>query len=349
MKEKKLMKKIIKRRNHFVPEMYLKSWSYDTSRIMEYRLLVAHEKEYLWKPSPIAGTAKIDNLYVRIENGEETDDFEDMFNHKYESKTKAIIDKICCDSTLSADEWKQIIDFVIVQIVRTPAFYSKILPVMIKIVDNSLEKCMDKLTKIDFESLKDEEYKEMGKVDLPVSIQTIADNNDNECKIVKVSASVGKNLWLWSIENSFVKVLQRLHDFEWSILSSDEKCKWPTSDNPVICLNRYSKDPYDFWGVVGHIGNEIIFPISPYKALYVQIGKVYPRNIKLSFDASKRLKELIVNNAFRSVYCDKKDEEIPQIRPRTVDLKRFQEDRALVEEWYDVYKEQEGDFIRKLD
>src|SRR5699024_11588180 len=57
---------------------------------------------------------------------------------------------------------------------------------------------------------------------------------------------------------------------DWSsdVCSSD----LPTSDNPVINLNYYRKDKYDFNGGWGVDNTCIMMPLTPKHLLYTQVG-----------------------------------------------------------------------------
>ena len=44
------------------------------------------------------------------------------------------------------------------------------------------------------------------------------------------------------------ETIKVLHKHEWKIINLDDKVKIPTSDDPVICLNYYSNNNYDFGG-----------------------------------------------------------------------------------------------------
>ena len=78
---------MIKRHNHYVPEMYLKNWA-KGNKISTYCLLVPNANVPVWKDQSLKYSASIDNFYVRQENGREMDDFENEFMQKYETPAK---------------------------------------------------------------------------------------------------------------------------------------------------------------------------------------------------------------------------------------------------------------------
>ena len=71
----------ISRNNHYIPQMYLQQWGTD-NKIYVYRLLVSDAKVPVWAQQAISRTASMPNLYTRISDGNELDDFEANFNMK---------------------------------------------------------------------------------------------------------------------------------------------------------------------------------------------------------------------------------------------------------------------------
>jgi hypothetical protein len=74
------------RNNHFVPQTYLKRWSFDGKRIWGYPLLVPHINVPAWSLYSIRGIAYRTHLYTKLAlNGEETDEFERWLDKEFES------------------------------------------------------------------------------------------------------------------------------------------------------------------------------------------------------------------------------------------------------------------------
>ena len=76
---------------------------------------------------------------------------------------------------------------------------------------------------------------------------------DPDSKTAKISAEavVGRGYWLFSIKTALTKTQRVLHEQHWTILSPAEGLSWFTSDDPVVRLNYYSPDKYNFdggWG-----------------------------------------------------------------------------------------------------
>jgi hypothetical protein len=57
----------------------------------------------------------------------------------------------------------------------------------------------------------------------------------------------------------------------WNVIHAAVGIYFPTSDDPVICLNYNSESEYDFKGGWGKKNGNIIMPISPKQLLITQI------------------------------------------------------------------------------
>lgn len=156
---------------------------------------------------------------------------------------------------------------------------------------------------------------------------------------------VGKSTWLYCIESLLSKTSSVLHKHEWSIITASEGVDWPTSDDPVLCLNYYEDGDYDFNGGWGNNGSEIIMPINPKKAIYTQVGERHPKYMSFDYKKSVLLKELIVQHAFAYVYASDIDRKIPKIRQRTVDLYEYTRLKKEFDDWYEKYQEGEVPYL----
>lgn len=67
-----------------------------------------------------------------------------------------------------------------------------------------------------------------------------------ESGLLRVEASIGRSLWLWSLKHVLTKSLDVLHQHRWTILRSPPEVEWLTSDSPVVRLNYHDAQNYDF-------------------------------------------------------------------------------------------------------
>lgn len=341
------MTAIIKRHNHYVPEMYLDNWA-QNKRIYTYQLLTSHENVPVWKSSAVKNTASIDNLYVRQSNGKEADDFEDFFMQNYETPAKDPLIKACTNQRMSTDDWWKLIEFVASQIVRTPSHYFKMHGIFKDAMPAILDTLSSKLNTVPIDEIKNHPKSVQKEELIPLSVRNTGVKPDDGHTIIEIQTINGKSLWLRSIKHLLSEGSSILHKHKWSIITVAEGVKWPTSDDPVICLKHTGPGKYDFEGKWGQSGTELIMPISPTKALYTQVGSKQPPRIALDHDQSILIKRIIVEHAFMFVYASEEDDDIPKIRQRIVDLNEYERVENEYKEWYDKYMEKEVPFLESM-
>ena len=59
---------------------------------------------------------------------------------------------------------------------------------------------------------------------------------------------VGRDLWLFGSVRLLTQTAKVLLEQKWSILRPPEGLEWFTSDDPVVRLNYYAENRYDFKG-----------------------------------------------------------------------------------------------------
>ena len=337
----------ISRNNHYVPQFYLEKWG-SNKKIWKYALLVPNENVPMWTSSSIKHTASQDNLYVRWYDGVEIDDFEQFFGSEFENKAKQSIDKAVSGERLSMDDWHNMIDFVGAQIVRTPAFYQKMRPIIRNAMKQALEESVEKLQKIeDISVLKAANHKIQSSFDqelIPIQYVDEGESNISGFVDVRFETVEGKSTWLWAMRHLIKEPLKQLHNHKWSIITTEVPI--PTSDDPVICLNYYSENDYIFDGGWMQKGTEIICPISPYKILYTQVGVRHEPRIWYTKDQSAVFKKMIVEHAFREVYAMDQDPEVCVIRPRIINQELFVTEKREVDGWYQTYIDGESTMLK---
>jgi len=326
------------RDNHFVPQLYLKNFATPSGEVLEYRILVSRSSVPVWKPVNVAGTGYEKNLYTRIVRGEEADDIEQWLNREFESPAKEPFQKVLADKELTQGDWKILVRFLASQIVRTPAFLIKYLPLWnrmapvvldqsLKDVDARLREARESGQKIVEDNVPHTEYFPMktDRKDLP------------EEKKVQFTTKlvVGRGLWFYTMKHTLTNTLKVLHKHKWAILEAPARLGWFTSDDPVICLNFRSESDYDFNGGWNRARANILFPLSPRHLMFTEIGaNSYPRQVPSRYHA-RLFRRMIAEHAHRRIYSLAEDGKIPQLKPRLVDAVAFQNERKLWEAWYE--------------
>lgn len=230
------MNQNISHRNHYIPQFYLKNWSSDGRTIQTYSILVSNENVPYWTKQSIKNTAVWNDFYTRVVGVEELDDFEHWFDREFESPAKPIFDKLISGAKLSREEHKALSRFVFAQYLRTPAAYLRLTKQNSKIFPNVMDTVLEKLnhaSKREFQRSRPCQSA-ISKEDVlfPLKISL-----DRENSMVEVKTVIGKGFYLHDLKHlltSTVRVSERLN---WQVLHASDDVSFPTSDDPVICLN----------------------------------------------------------------------------------------------------------------
>jgi hypothetical protein len=137
-----------------------------------------------------------------------------------------------------------------------------------------------------------------------------------------------------------------LEEHKWTIMTPAPGLAWFTSDDPVIRLNYYGDGAYDFGGGTGKNGAEILFPLSPKCLMYTRIGYNSPkRGTAFSRSHTELIRRIIAEHAFRYIYAQLPDNDIPTLRPRVVDNERYQREQTYWNTWHSSQLAAENDLL----
>lgn len=166
---------------------------------------------------------------------------------------------------------------------------------------------------------------------------------------LKLEVLMGRSLWLGITRGILTdsSSLNTLLQHKWTILHPAEGLSWFTSDCPIIRLNYYKRSHYDFKGGWGNKGSEILFPLSPNHLMYTKVGDRRPwaRGTKAPLWFTKSVRQMIAENAYRYVFAVEEDASVSAFRPRTIDKKRFQEEKAYWKNWHEQNSKAELEYL----
>lgn len=336
----------INRDNHYVPQMYLRQWA-TGNRIMEYRLLVPHEGMHLWSNPGLSHVAVQKDLYVRVADNEESDDFEIDFNRLIETPATKPLRALCNGEKLTSEEWIIINDYILAQYMRTPAFYLK----SHDSIQKATEAALNEMT-FDFNVPSEKRTQNTNNKEntlLPVDIKFSRGVPDVKHATLEINTVVGKNAWLMAIYNSFSSksdIRNTFRKLKWSIVTCHSNYEWPTSDNPFTVVNPNGFT--EFTNGLTNRQNVFLLPISPSIVLMSKPVGRFDWRIDADEQQTKYIIQYIVKNAYQYIYAKHEDIYIPSLRPRTVDLELFNKIRSMFENWYSNYKEQEGPYLNSI-
>jgi len=291
------------------------------------------------------------HLYTQTLSGRETDEFERWIDKNYESPAKDSIDRVVTDKRLTKDDWDILIRFLALQDVRTPARLLEHLDRGRNTHEDTLREVIENL-KVEMESnntrlLEDASVnsKDYDK-HFPLKVTTEL-NPGSEMGTTKVESYIGRSTWIHSMKALLINTEQILHKHKWSIIKPAIGYSWFTSDNPVIKLNYTNDNEYDFGGSWGRNKGNIIFPIGPQHAMFVQIGdRPIPKGTRLTVPQTIQLRKFIAEHAHRKIFSDQFDDEVPSIRPRHISSEKVKFERSQLENWHRQNNELESEFFR---
>jgi len=335
-------------KNHYVPECYLQRWENSAGKVYVYRTLVSHPNVPIWKPYFVSAIAYQRHLYTQVISGNESDALETWLDREFESPANPILEKATCNRRLSKQDWEILIKFLAAQDVRTPAKLLEHLKRMPKILGITLKETLQelkrKLKNEGIDSIKNySKTKNTGQ--FPIKVNTHIEEGAEE-GILKANTYAGRSTWIHSIKHLLNHTSEILHTHKWSIIKPAKGYFWPTSDNPVVKVNYYSPGKYDLKGGWGNPKGNILFPIGPEHALFVQIDdRPIPKGSRVSEQLTKELIKFIVGNANRLIFCNTEDVDIPRIRKRIIDQDRLKRENEGMKNWLKENADMEREYF----
>ena len=293
----------------------------------------------MWKPSTTSGVGYRVHLYTRVVAGQESDDIETWLDREFERPAAEPLEKAISGCKLTPNDWKYLIRFVAAQIVRTPAYFidnrrrwEADVP---KLLGETLRQSVEKWEAATRAGIRLVAEKAPNSEYLPLHI-SVEKNSGSPGGTVKTTVLLNRDTWFFSMKHLLtVGAGRQLHDYRWTIVSPCEGASWFTSDDPVIRLNFYVNGAYDFKGGVGMPGAEILLPLSPTHLLYAQVGhKPPPRGTIMSPQHTAMIRRFIAEHAHRMIFAASPEQDIVDLRPRTVDEQRFREEEQMWQDWH---------------
>lgn len=328
---KEIPSKNITRDNHYVPRMYLKNWSIDKQTIWTYSLLVQHASVPYWRKESIKSASAWKDLYTRMVNTKDIDDFEIWFDTEFESPAKHVLDKILSGTRLGKQDNIILSKYIAAQHVRTPARLNEILALGREILPDIMQDALNKTSDI-AKALNCNTSKAMDVADyiLPLKLDIDSDNG-----IITAKSVVGKGMYLDSVRYMLTRTLKPMYKYRWHIIQSAEKVSIPTSDDPVVCMNMTNFDEYNFHNGLMKKNSIIFIPVSPKYIAITQVGFNYPfEKFSGEIEWSNFFRKVIIEHAYRYVYADSEQRGMLAINPRIVNEKLYKQEQLDIRNWY---------------
>ena len=282
----------------------------------------------IWNYSTIRSTGSWLDLYTRVVESEELDDFEKWFNSEFETPVKPVLEKILSGSSISSIESVCLSRYIASQHIRTPAGANHLFALLKKSWPHIIA---DVHRKLNITPIPKANPTVPVEPDLfPVKITVDRDN-----QTIATETLIGRGMYLYALRHLLTNTAQIMDTYTWQVINAADGITFPTSDDPVICLNYYAENEYDFKGGWGMPNGNIIFPISPTKLLFTQIGSHrFVPELDHSQKWSLFFRKIILEHAHRYIYDFEPHDDVPHIRPRVVDREFFLFEQKEIENWH---------------
>lgn len=327
------------RDNHFVPQFYLKRWSTNGNTVWDYRTIVHHPNEPVWKRSSIKNSACWKDLYTQHNQETIHTEIEDFFSINVETPSIPAFQKIDNGESLNSRDISTLVNLLIAQLFRTPYAMFKEARIIrgsfAKVVQKTAETVALELSSGNIASNMMNRGNYAGNRPFPAT--PLSYKLDRSTDEMRVSTTLGRQQFLSAFGNLYNGVVgEALRSYLWRIIRLPIGVELPTSDNPVAVFGLSPLDGRIVFDVgIGVPNAIIIFPLDTRHMLFTQVG--IPAYQLLKFEPNTHYSDLfiraIIQNAGLHIYAKKKIRPILNIRPREIDSKKATELLMVRQNW----------------
>lgn len=331
-----------RKNNHYVSQFYLRQWESSEDKTFQYSIVVPHENHPLWVEKSISGTAYHEHLYTQTKDGVDSDTFEKWIGDEIESPAKISVGKALKQQRLTSTDWHHLVRFLALQDVRTPSRLGMMLSHWKKEMPTFLNKTLQDIISSIQSSRLDIPLTETINVTGFHSILDVRVKPDPKKgnSTIETQAVVNRDFWVNSAQHILTNTYHALLSHRWTILHSPNGFSWCTSDHPVVCMKDKKFAGYDTnigWGTPDA---EIFMPLSPHHLLYTRVGIRPPsKGFVLQEHNARRFQEAITRRAHRAIFSATRNNVVPKLRPRTVDLEVFQREKELWQKFHENHRQ----------
>jgi hypothetical protein len=313
--------------------------------------MVPHENCSSWKQYSNSAIPKHRHLYTRVIAAGETDEFERWLDREFESPADNVLEGAVTDCRLSRNDWRVLARYVAAQDLRTPTRLAWLIETMATTLSETLQETVENSVKELEAALKEGRRPKRPELPdatgFPARVTIERSPNVDGGGQLRVETVTGRAMWLFNIRHSLTSIGHVLEGHRWTVLRAPKGNSWLTSDDPVIRLNYYGPENYDFGGGWGRVGTEILIPLGPGHLLYTKVGSAPPpRGTRVSQGLFELTQRFVVEHAHRFVFGVAADSQVAAIRPRLVDARAFRTEREQWERWHEEQSEAERGVIR---
>lgn len=334
----------ITRDNHYVPQLYLKHWSNNGNTVCTYNGILRNKAQKAWRNTSIKKSGYQRDFYTDIIDGFEDDKIERYFKG-IEDSAVPVFKKIRDDEAVSDSELSDLIEYMIAQLTRTPAFFNYSNEIVAANIDSNAQSACKALET----TTKDDDRSERLTQSLADKLMPISGSLDG--LDVTIEVGCGRSMFISSAlrfrDGEMANLFRNLH---WHILTTDQH--FLTCDNPVVLLRRNVFNRKWTVGLKGTPQDYLQYIYMPLTPQHVLIAK-FPGSTEeqggmvLTPNLFRLLQKGIVLNAIRYVYGVREEQCVERWRPPTINQELFDSLDEERRSWNQSNLEIEGDFFPK--
>ena len=311
------------RDNHYVPQFYLKRWSTNGHSVLDYRTIVHHPNEPIWKRSSIKSVACWRDLYTEHDRESIDTKIENFFANHIEAPSKPVFQKLDNGESLSSRDMETLVNLLIAQLFRTPHAMAKEAQLMRGLFGRTVQETSETVARelihgdVNPSSMVRDDYASTNQPFPATPLYIDLDRSNNE---MIVTTTVGRQGFLSAFGNFYYgRVGEALRSYLWRIVQMPIGAEMPTSDNPVTVFRIGGLNKrLIFNDGIGIPNTIILFPLDPRHALFTKVGMPFHQLLRFEPDAydSRLFIKAIAQNVSWHIFSKSRIPAIQDIRPR---------------------------------
>lgn len=328
-------------KNHTVPGFYLRNFSRDGDSVREYRTLVHHKSEPLWRNTSIKVLTRYEHFYTENSNGSLSDALERQFDAEFEVPGRDAILRAIKGEQLTRGHWSALVRFLALQDSRTPVSLARFLENAPKMFDHAFNGIQEDFKKAFPDGLPQEAidgfmnfFRELGIAGQFQEVQT-----NTQAVRYEMRGNINRKTWLQYVKHGLAgEPLQHLIAHRWTILRPAPSMTFLTSDNPVVILRRKPEGGWTLTNGWNRPNSRIFMALDPQHLLFTAVGeKRRERGTALNAKEVDFINSAIAKAAYRSIISLNDNAHIGSYRERKVDRSMCLAEEALWAEWHSLH------------
>jgi hypothetical protein len=249
----------VTKRQHYIPQFYLKGFSQDNSHIFLFDKLAPTDKQYRYQTTE--NIAFENHFYTYEAINHKKEDLEDIFM-QIESQAAEIIRKIDNNYIIDEQDKADLSLFISFLWVRTPAYKKQSLGAQGKLAEKIMRMQLALTPKPIIKRFYNQQH---GRDPTDAEINDYLDfaKNPNRSRLV---VDFPQGYWIKQILDMALEICPLFQMMNWDIIHSNQKFSYITSDFPMLLIPPKVHNPHYGVGLVT-LGSRKIIPLNSHLCL----------------------------------------------------------------------------------